>query len=151
MRWMDRRRLLVLIAALTTCATSFGGASEWMVLPSAEAGGIMVEPIEPPAAWARAYHRVERCVGRSGDFEAVHWFVTPHPWRTKSGDLWVGAFTPPQTIVLVAGDTMNVRHESLHHILWASGWRPAPADSGQIGVHPSPPFGLCAPLYGRRG
>lgn len=92
-------------------------------------------PFDPPQMYREWYNRAAQCVGTTGDFDRVRWFVVP-------GDTWfddwvgreiAGRWVPPHNIYIADGERdweWIVRHESIH-------------DQLQDGAHPTPPFGLC--------
>jgi Zn-dependent protease with chaperone function len=104
-----------------------------------------VQPLDAPAAWRTIYHQVERCAGKTGDYDAIRWAVMEAPLQGPKGPTY--AFTVGRRIVLVRNDTTYLRHEMLHHILEVSGWHPRPLREGDrytiADLHPMPLFGLC--------
>jgi Zn-dependent protease with chaperone function len=104
-----------------------------------------VQPIEAPKAWRRIYHEVERCAGKTGDYDAIRWAVMEAPLHGPKGPTY--AFTSGSRIVLVRDDTTYLRHEMLHHVLEVAGWHPRPLQPGEhytiADLHPMPLFELC--------
>ena len=117
-------------------------------LPAGDAPAFLlasVQPLEAPAAWRRIYHEVERCAGKTGNYDAIRWAEMAAPLRGPKGPTY--AFTVGRRIVLVRNDTTYLRHEMLHHVLEVSGWHPRALDPGEhytiADLHPMPLFGLC--------
>lgn len=106
---------------------------------------LYVLQIQPGPPVEALYHEVERCAGRLGDFQGLEWYVTAHlivsPTGERTWGWWRRAPDGRRQVVLIAGDSTELRHEILHDVLWVSGWRPSgPDDDG----HPKPWFGRCA-------
>ncbi len=117
-------------------------------LPAGDAPAFLlasVQPLEAPAAWRRIYHEVERCAGKTGDYDAIRWSVMDAPLHGPKGPTY--AFTVGRRIVLVRNDTTYLRHEMLHHVLELAGWHPRALKPGEhytiADLHPMPLFGLC--------
>jgi len=117
-------------------------------LPAGDAPAFLlasVQPLGAPAAWRRIYHEVERCAGKTGNYDAISWAVMEAPLRGPKGPTY--AFTVGRRIVLVRNDTTYLRHEMLHHVLEVSGWHPRALKPGEhyaiADLHPMPLFGLC--------
>ena len=90
----------------------------------------------PPAAYRTWWQQTEACSGKTGDFDAVQWFVVPGEVFDCPDGSCVGRWEPGQRIYLAsvyANHEMVVRHEMLHALLDHSG-------------HPNPPFGKGCPL-----
>lgn len=104
-----------------------------------------VQPFNAPAAWRRIYHEVERCAGKTGNYDAIRWAEMDAPLQGPKGPTF--AFTVGRRIVLVRNDTTYLRHEMLHHVLEVSGWQPRVLKPGEhytiADLHPMPLFGLC--------
>ena len=64
-------------------------------LPAGDAPAFLlasVQPLAAPAAWRRIYHEVERCAGKTGDYNAIRWgSVMDAPLRGPKGPTY--AFT----------------------------------------------------------
>lgn len=122
---------------------------------------LVVRTFTPPANYAGWYESAEKCAGMKGDFKAVTWTITPTPWGDTTYAEWhvvrdsLG-FPKRVEITISVGlwlDSMIVIHESLHDILWRNGWAAPDAPEG-LGhdatarlYHPSPPYGVCAPIF----
>jgi hypothetical protein len=104
-----------------------------------------VQPITAPASWRTIYHEVERCAGKTGDYDRIRWSVMAAPLTGPKGPTF--GFTVGERIVLVQNDTTYLRHEMLHHILQTAGWEPRSLQPGEhsstVDLHPRPWFGLC--------
>lgn len=123
--------------------------------------GLYLTRLVPPAWYRQVYLNAVRCSGGRGDYDKIEWLSVPAPWlqgQHQTLGSWEALPDGRARIVLNAlqlGDSALVAHESLHDILWRSGWSEAPYnanatwdDSVQVN-HPSPPYGHCAPTYGR--
>jgi hypothetical protein len=150
-RRQARRYVLAVLLGfiLATVVASVAQAQQAGSLP----GAVFVQAVEhPPALWERIYKEVEKCVGKRGKFKAVKWYVTAQPWMDsttgKTYGMWRIANGKP-SIIVAHGDTGVVRHESLHDILWANGFRPIHLswDNSTNPEHPMPPFGKCAERF----
>lgn len=103
-----------------------------------------------PAAWRAIYAQVEACAGMpEGRYDGIRWFWADSAIASSSGgwgqrDYYGEALEPERIIILIRGDTTYLRHEMLHDVLYQHGWRP-PAGASYADLHPSPPFGVCAP------
>ncbi len=88
---------------------------------------------------------MERCAGKTGNYDAIRWAEMEAPLRGPKGPTY--AFTVGRRIVLVRNDTTYLRHEMLHHVLEVSGWHPRALKPGEhytiADLHPMPLFGLC--------
>lgn len=104
---------------------------------------VEVERFTPPPSFERVYHEVEACSGRRGEFAQVEWYWMPGPIALASRQ--VTGFWKDRRIVMIRDDTSHVRHESLHDVLYVSGWRPVAGARTYEDGHPHPPFGWCAP------
>lgn len=157
--------------ALVACAGVFGPSDE--IRPGDEAemllsygGGVTlvipVKRIDPPETYRRWHHQMELCSGRQADgFDGIEWYVTPNTWRNPVNPqlFTYGIYIEGKRQIVLAFPLMHdstlVTHESLHDVLYRSGWRAKP--SGPIrpstgkptytkgDLHPSPPYGFCAP------
>lgn len=121
--------------------THFTAASRWAVLlllagctgedPWGPVGAVV--PFAPPPEYRTYYAAMEACSGRTGDFDAISWWLADS-LRTPPGELVTkGEWEAPHTIRLRRGYEGNdwiVDHEMLHDLL-------------QTTAHPSPPFGVC--------
>lgn len=78
-------------------------------------------PLSPvPPTYSAWYAEVEACLGRRGDFGAVHWFVADS--MIVDGALVDGLWESPDDITLhptVRGAERIVKHEMVHHVLQA--------------------------------
>ena len=122
--------------------------------PFSPGPGIIVEAFTPPPEWAAIYAQVEACAGMpEGDFAGIKWFWvlnadTQTGWVSGPGaaaHTWGMMLEPQREAYLIHGDTTQLRHEMLHDILVQHGWRPPPNATVED-THPSPPFGVCAPV-----
>lgn len=137
------RRILCLLLMIAGCRSATPPLAVVAAAPTL--GVLYVTRVRPLERWAQVYHEVERCTGLQGHFASVGWYLAPHPMPTPEGGItdgwWRKLEDGRREIILVVDDTLQVRHEILHDVLWVSGWRPASAtDDG----HPAPPFGRCA-------
>ena len=133
----------------TACADSGAQAdAESRPLPAGDAPAFLfasVQPIKAPETWRAAYHDVERCAGKVGNYDQIRWAVMDAPLAGPKGPTY--GFTVGERIVLVRNDTTYLRHEMLHHILQTAGWQPRTLQPGEHytipDLHPMPLFGLC--------
>lgn len=76
-------------------------------------------PLEPlPESYPRWYAATEACLGRSGDFGVVRWFVAES--LAVNGREVAGVVRLPHAITMRRGfvdDEVAVRHEMVHEIL----------------------------------
>lgn len=110
----------VLLLALVACGDPFAPVGR-------------VERFTPPPVYREWYTAMERCAGRTGDFDAVRWFVVDSLASPDAGMI-AGSWTAPHTIRLRRrweNQWPVITHESLHDILGTS-------------EHPDPPFHVCA-------
>jgi hypothetical protein len=123
----------------------------------------------PPAEYRTWYMDAAKCADLPpGDYDSLEWYVVPSPWgapgkktfaewrtHARHGELRISDPLRSATEAVVSyhryivvnaeewRDSSLVMHESLHDILWMSGWRPA--DTTAAAMHPRPPFDRCAP------
>lgn len=142
---------LVLALQTQTCAT--------ITQPVPIRPGLYLTRITPSPIYASIYRAVERCSGGHGDYSKVEWLTVPAPWLSGQHQTlgsWEALDGGRSRIILNAKQLSSIgliAHESLHDILWRSGWEGPPYgaestwdDSVQV-RHPRPPFGKCAPTY----
>jgi hypothetical protein len=136
------------VGAAVACADSTREEAAERALPAGDAPAFLlasVQPLKAPEAWRSVYHEVERCAGKSGDYDRIRWAVMEAPLQGPKGPTY--GFNLGDRIVLVRQDTTYLRHEMLHHILQVAGWRPRPLQPGEhytiAELHPMPLFGLC--------
>lgn len=136
-------RLLPVLALLTACSAE-------LVAPTDEAIGASVTAtfthdgetvhvaatrVAPDTSWLRMYREAAKCAGLRGDPAGVRWFTLSQQVVFPDGTNWFGAYDArARSIFLVAGDTLSIRHEALHDVLWRTR-----REQG----HPRPPFGVC--------
>jgi len=139
-----------LLTAVLVCITVFGSkARAQEAAPENLPAVVYVTPVTPPAIWEQIYHEVEQCLGHTGDFAGIRWFVTSTAWRGPNGradGLWMARADGRRDIVVARGDTAVVRHEIVHDLLWHRGPHDERAATSSE-VHPVPPFGRCAKEY----
>jgi hypothetical protein len=136
------------VARSARCSSLVARTRATQPFPAGDAPAFLlasVQPLEAPAAWRRIYHEVERCAGKTGNYDAIRWAVMDAPLQGPKGPTY--AFTVGRRIVLVRNDTTYLRHEMLHHVLEVSGWHPRALKPGEhytiADLHPMPLFGLC--------
>lgn len=112
---------------------------------------VYVVEFHPPPAWREVYREVAACAGLlDKGYEKIRWYWVdtggkPY-WQSPMGNTYGMSrpyHSPPQTY-LPAMDTTSLRHEMLHQILAANGWRTSVPDSlvTQADLHPTPYFAL---------
>ncbi|MGH7535700.1 MAG: hypothetical protein ACREMG_08955 [Gemmatimonadales bacterium] len=142
---------LCLVLALLGCGDATGPGPEPFAFKSGDTTIVIyIEPLAVSSDYARWYATVEKCSGLQGDFAGVKWYVTPHPWPSANGKMTSAVWTDRRIILNgeMLADSNLVKHESLHDVLYVSGWRPPAKPASEYthaDLHPAPPFGLCAP------
>jgi hypothetical protein len=85
-------------------------------------------PVAAPAAYREWFQRTEACSGRTGDLDAVQFYVVPgvETFETRDGPqvgVWIGEGGSHR--IVIAGNyqahEMVVRHELLHTLLRQTG------------------------------
>lgn len=129
------RRLLALLA-LTGCAELVAPTEGTMTFRRAgQAVTVVAVHVLPDTSWLRMYREAADCTGLLARPTGIRWFVMPGPVVFPDGTHWMGAYdATSRGIFLVRGDTLSVRHEALHDLLWLD---------RREGGHPTPPFGRC--------
>jgi hypothetical protein len=105
--------------ALSGCAAL---APNQVVLP------VGAVPVAAPAIYREWYQRTEACSGRSGNLEAVQFYVVPgvETFETRDGPqvgVWIGEGGSHRIVIAgnYQGHEMVVRHELLHTLLRQTG------------------------------
>jgi len=105
--------------ALSGCAAL---APSQAVLP---AGAV---PVAAPAVYREWFQRTEACSGRSGNLQAVQFYVVPgvETFETRDGPqvgVWIGEGGSHRIVIAgnYQGHEMVVRHELLHTLLRQTG------------------------------
>lgn len=90
------------------------------------------EPFQPTEFHAKQYARAETCLGISGHYERVRWFLADFLIfdNVPADGIWRG----PDEIYLIRDRKFNassVLHESLHHVRGQKGHPPVPCCHGE--------------------
>jgi hypothetical protein len=106
----------------------------------------LVQLRQVPIGWRAAYDSVARCAGLRGDYSRLTFYEVPDGWQTADGTWVYGRWTSDHaiTVATVPGEPGLLRHEMLHDLLYDNGLQPVTGDYDHL--HPSPPFGVCAPV-----
>lgn len=77
------------------------------------------EEFAPPAHYREIWQDAEKCTGKSGDFNRVHWYVVPGHDFKADGIVAIGHWSTPHDI-LIAQDWLTtdwvIRHEMIHDL-----------------------------------
>lgn len=99
---------LAFIAGIATCRMVTG-----LEFPAG------AEPMDPPASYRDWWAMVESCAGRTGNFDAIHWYSIQLMWI--DGQLAAGIWFQSGNRIVMASpwllDGGAVRHEMLHALL----------------------------------
>jgi hypothetical protein len=107
--------------------------------------------LRPPSYYAQWYASMEQCSGLRADYRGLTWAVRDSTVHMSDGLNEYGAYDTRQRLIWVVAtpqrplDSVIVTHEMLHDLLWQNGWRPSRPHPTYADLHPSPPFGTCAP------
>ena len=121
-------RIRTVLNALTLLGLPAVTSACTALAPSALPMPVGAVPIATPAVYREWFQRTEGCSGRTGDFEAVQFYVVPgvDTFPTEDGSKvgeWISNGSTHR--VIVAGNYQNhemvVRHELLHTLLRQSG------------------------------
>jgi len=85
-------------------------------------------PVAAPAVYREWYQRTEACSGRTGNLDAVQFYVVPgvETFETRDGPqvgVWIGEGGSHRIVIAgnYQGHEMVVRHELLHTLLRQTG------------------------------
>lgn len=132
--------LLALLAGLSCARVVMPEGAPEVYYPD---GRTVLQP--PPTRYHALYHEVASCVGLTPSYPLVVWFSAPRilylvPVEGRVHRVSLKGVQSGYQITLrreYLSDPDVVRHESLHQLLVAN---------LEANGHPSPPFGVCAPL-----